>query len=207
MNIDSIIEIFTFLTGIAYIILEIKHKNFMWIVGVATAIAAMYMFFSQRLYASFALNFYYFCISFYGLYQWKKQKSVALEDPYGPVASSSNSVPVDKQIPLNKLTRKTIIRLCAFFVLGLIVLRAVLNLLHDNMSDLDAVVAVMSAVATYMLSKSYKEQWLVWIVADLATTVMCALSGMIWLTVLYGLYTWSAVYGYLYWGRHGVYMG
>ena len=51
-------EIFTLVTGVIYIILEIRQKNFMWVVGIATSIAAMWVFFRQGLYASFALNTY-----------------------------------------------------------------------------------------------------------------------------------------------------
>ncbi len=37
-------EIFTLVTGVIYVVLEIRQKNFMWIVGMANALAAMYMF-------------------------------------------------------------------------------------------------------------------------------------------------------------------
>ena len=65
-------EIFTLVTGVIYVVLEIRQKNFMWIVGMANALAAMYMFFSKDLYASFGLNTYYFAIAFWGLYQWRR---------------------------------------------------------------------------------------------------------------------------------------
>ena len=69
---DTFMEIFTLVTGLVYIVLEIRQKNFMWVVGVATSLAAIYTFWSQHLYASMILNVYYFCISFWGLYQWRK---------------------------------------------------------------------------------------------------------------------------------------
>ena len=59
---DRFMEIFTLLTGVIYIVLEIRQKNFMWVVGVVTSIAAIYTFMCQHLYASVALNAYYFCI-------------------------------------------------------------------------------------------------------------------------------------------------
>ena len=60
-------EIFTLITGVAYMILEIRHHNFMWVVGVFTSLAAMWVFFSQGLYASFGLNTYYLITAFIGL--------------------------------------------------------------------------------------------------------------------------------------------
>ena len=59
---DRFMEIFTLLTGVIYIVLEIRQKNFMWVVGVVTSIAAIYTFMCQHLYASVALNAYYFCM-------------------------------------------------------------------------------------------------------------------------------------------------
>ena len=46
----TILEIFTLVTGIIYIILEIRQKNAMWIVGILTSIAAMAVFFRMGLY-------------------------------------------------------------------------------------------------------------------------------------------------------------
>ena len=34
-------EIFTLVTGVIYVVLEIRQKNFMWIVGMANALAAI----------------------------------------------------------------------------------------------------------------------------------------------------------------------
>ena len=56
-------QIFTLITGVIYMILEIRQKNFMWVVGIATSLAAMWVFFRQGLYASFGLNTYYFIIN------------------------------------------------------------------------------------------------------------------------------------------------
>ena len=57
-------QVFTLVTGVIYIVLEIRQKNFMWVVGIATSVAAMWVFFRQGLYASFGLNTYYLVTSF-----------------------------------------------------------------------------------------------------------------------------------------------
>ncbi|MGN1045501.1 MAG: nicotinamide riboside transporter PnuC [Candidatus Cryptobacteroides sp.] len=230
-------EIFTLVTGIAYIILEIRQKRLMWIVGVVTALAAMYMFFIQGLYASLALNAYYFVVSFWGLYQWRKDEaklSAAGRCPEGFAAGTSPSgaspagaspsgaspagtFPAGASkadagnegkdvIHLNRLGWGTVAGCAAVFASGCILLHFVLGFLGDSMTDLDAAVAMMSAVATYMLSRSYLQQWLLWIVADALSAVLCATQGMWWMTVLYVLYTASAAYGYIYWRRRGVYL-
>ena len=42
-------QVFTLVTGVIYIILEIRQKNLMWVVGIATSLAAMWVFFRQGL--------------------------------------------------------------------------------------------------------------------------------------------------------------
>lgn len=74
---EVFMQIFTLLTGVAYVILEIRQKNLMWAVGVVTGIAAMWVFFRQGLYASFGLNTYYLFVSFWGLWQWSRTKRLA----------------------------------------------------------------------------------------------------------------------------------
>ena len=155
----DLMEIFTLVTGVIYVILEIRQKNFMWVVGIATSLAAMWVFFNQGLYASFGLNTYYLVTSFVGLWHWRRDKK--------ELSSSQNET-----IHLNRLTWKTvavsvIVMLAA--VPGLSALMgqmAALGLKENPMSYLDASVAVQSAVATWWLVKSYLAQWWLWIVAD-----------------------------------------
>ena len=66
-------QIFTLITGVIYMILEIRQKNFMWVVGIATSLAAMWVFFRQGLYASFGLNTYYFIMAFVGEMERRKE--------------------------------------------------------------------------------------------------------------------------------------
>ena len=82
-----------------------------------------------------------------------------------------------------------------------------IGVLKENpMGLLDASVAVLSAVATWWLVRSYLEQWWLWIIADTMSTLLCASQGMWWMTALYAAYTLSAVYGYIHWKRKGIYL-
>ena len=81
------------------------------------------------------------------------------------------------------------------------------GILGENpMSLLDSTVAVLSAVATWWLVKSYREQWWLWIVADTLSVVLCAMQGMWAMAALYLAYVAAAVYGLRYWKIHGVYL-
>lgn len=194
---NTILEIFTLVTGIIYIILEIRQKNAMWIVGILTSIAAMAVFFRMGLYASFGLNTYYLITSFIGLWQWRKDKSM--------IDSAAN-------IHINRLTRKTVIASIAVTVIGICALTMGMELMssmgfkENPMSVLDASVAVLSAVATWWLVRAHLEQWWLWIVADTLSVTLCLTQGMWWMALLYIMYVIAAVIGLIHWKKHGEYV-
>ena len=188
-------QIFTLVTGVIYIVLEIRQKSSMWLVGIATSLAAMWVFFRQGLYASFALNTYYLITSFIGLWQWGRDRK---KPDHANAHEEGGSA-----VHLNRLNRSTVIISALVVAAGTWGLAQIMELLENPMSYLDAGVAVLSAVATWWLVRSYIQQWWLWIVADTLSTVLCATQGMWWMAALYAAYTLSAVYGYLHWRRHG----
>ena len=190
-------EIFTLVTGVIYIILEIRQKNFMWVVGVFTSLAAMWVFFREGLYASFGLNTYYLITAFIGLWQWGRDKKKL---------SSADTDADSGNIHLNRLPVWTLAVSALLTVAGTFALAWVMQMLENPMSYLDAAVAVVSAVATWWLVRSYIEQWWLWILADAMSTILCATQGMWWMTALYAAYALSAIYGYVHWKKHGVYI-
>ena len=191
-------EIFTLVTGVIYIVLEIRQKNFMWVVGVATSVAAMWVFFRQGLYASFGLNTYYLITSFVGLWQWRKDRK--------RLVGNQSSEQADDVIHLNRLTPLTLIASAVSAVAGTLALAWLMELVENPMSYLDAAVTVLSAVATWWLVKSYIQQWWLWVAADLLSTILCASQGMWWMTALYAAYTLSAIIGYNHWKKKGQYV-
>ena len=191
-------QIFTLVTGVIYIILEIRQKNFMWVVGIATSVAAMWVFFRQGLYASFGLNTYYLIASFIGLWQWRRDRMRLVSDESAEQA--------DDVIHLNRLSVSTVLLSAVIAVAGTLALAWLMELVENPMSYLDATVTVMSAIATWWLVKSYIQQWWLWIAADLLSTILCATQGMWWMTALYAAYTLSALIGYNHWKRKGQYV-
>jgi len=148
----SVLEIFTLITGLIYIILEIRQKNLMWVLGIMTSLASMLVFFRQGLYASFGLNTYYLVTAFIGLWQWGKDKDRLPEESCG-------------SIHLTRLTWPVVAVSGIIAIAGILALTWGMNILSEAgfkenpMSLLDASVAVLSAIATWWLVRSYLEQW------------------------------------------------
>ena len=189
------IEIFALVTGIAYVVLEILQKDAMWWIGIATGAACAFSFAVEQLYASMGLNLSSVGVSVWGILQWRRDRR-QLEAGHAPA----------RTLHLRRLGRRAAWVSAALFVFGTLALFGLLRLLGDSSSLLDAVVAVLSAIATGWLVFSYPEQWLLWIVADLLSALLCLRSGLYWMAVLYLVYAASAVYGWCYWKKKGQYI-
>lgn len=187
MDWKEIIQFAALLTGIPYIILEILQKRAMWIVGFITGGACAVAFAFDSNWGQMGLNVYYVVMSAVGLYTWKKD-----EEKVG------NGV-----VHLRQLSRRTAIWSAIGFVFGSLALAFVLRLLGDEVSTLDATATVLSIIGTIWLARSITEQWILWIVADIMTTVLCMSQGNIWMGILYIAYVFSAVYGYYHWIKNG----
>ena len=185
------IEVFALVTGVVYLVLEILQKNAMWVVGILTGTACAISFAYQQVWASMALNIYYVAMSVVGLVQWRKAG--------GKVEQGA--------IHLSTLSRKTALLSAALFVVGSVVAIQVLRAAGDSVPQLDGIATVLSVIATWWLAQSYLQQWLLWIVADILTTVLCLVTGQYWMALLYGAYVLSAVYGYFHWKKNGVIVG
>ena len=196
-------QIFTLVTGVIYIILEIRQKSFMWVVGIATSLAAMWVFFRQGLYASFGLNTYYLVTAFIGLWQGGKDRQKLGAGVSKKSKSKKKSIPA---IHLNRISWKTVVVSAVIMAAGTYGMAQLMELLENPMSYLDSAVTVMSAVATWWLVRSYIQQGWLWIVADALSAVLCATQGMWLMAVLYGAYSLSAIYGYIHWKRYGQYI-
>ncbi len=205
MTIKEIIEIVTLILGVIYLILELGQKNAMWILGIFSSLAAMYLFAAEHLWASFGLNSYYFFMSFWGIYQWRKDKKI-LNQNNAPFDNDEQVKKGEGDIHLNNLSIKVVIQSLTLLIIGTIGLSYLMLRLENPQSYLDSFIAVLSMIATWWLAKAYLQQWLLWIVADSSLAILCLIQGLPWLALLYFLYAAGAVYGYFHWRKKGVYL-
>lgn len=189
------LEIFSFITGVLFLIYEVRQKNMMWIICIVASSVCAVVFYREALYASMCLNIYYVGTAVWGIFAWMRDAR-RLKD---------EGSEKDK-IHLRPLSLKAvIISLVAFVVLS-VGLMFLLKEIGDESSVLDAMVFVLSIIATIWLVKTYLQQWLVWIVADILSTLMCFSQEMYWMALLYTFYSISAIYGFWHWKRRGVYL-
>ena len=138
---------------VIYLVLQIfKHKA-MWNVYIPSCFAAIITFLDSATWAFAALNVYYVAMGIVGI---KNYRNVA--------ASAVNEDP--NRILLNKLTKRDLLIAIGLTIVGIPALYFLLTYLQDHTPLLDAIVTTLSIIGTWWLTKSYIQQWWLWIVAD-----------------------------------------
>lgn len=210
-------EYFGFISGLVYLILEIKQNKLMWVVGVLCALAYIVVFAQSHLYAAMGLQIYYLSVSIYGFIAWKKSKQQLLSEqktaretghPYGSGLGddSQNGTDMEGESIVYRIIKwkellLSFVVLSGIFVLLLSVLK---NMTGDPMPVTDAMATALSIIATWWLSKSYIHQWFIWVVVNILS-VFLFISQALYLTAfLYFIYAVCAVYGFYHWRKKGI---
>jgi nicotinamide mononucleotide transporter len=180
------IEIFGVVTGILYVILEVRQNRLLWPLGIITSAAYVIIFFTGKFYADMGLQVYYVLISIYGWYYW----------------SRGGSRGEHQELPVVRINRKQILLLFIVFISIWAGIYFVLGSYTDSPVPAgDSFTTALAIVATWMLTRKIIEQWFLWIVANAVSIGLYIYKGLYPTVILYAVYTAMAVYGYIEWNR------
>ncbi len=195
------LELFGVLFGFVYLYLEIKQKKGMWAVGLVMAVVYSVVYWKQEVYASMAFQIYYVLVSIYGFLMWGKDKIIGKDIVVGKNDETEQAY---YKILYRKLTNKVALWSILVYCVATAFMVGVLGkYTGDPMPFADSSVTVLSAIATFWLSKSYREQWLVWLLVNGVTVIMTFNLKLYPTSVLYAVNAAASVYGYFHWKRNG----
>ena len=180
------IEIFGVVTGIIYVILEVRQNRLLWPLGIITSAAYIIIFFTRKFYADMGLQVYYVLISIYGWYYW----------------SRGGSQRERQELPVVRINNKQSLLLFIVLLFIWAVIYVVLDRYTDSTVPVgDSFTTAMAIVATWMLTRKIIEQWFLWIIANSVSIGLYICKGLYPTVILYAVYTAMAVYGYIEWNR------
>ena len=191
-QVADILEIVATVTFVAYLVLQIMHSKWMWYLYIPSCICAALNFFNSATWAFAALNVYYIVMGFVGIYNWKKDSASASEEHKG--------------IVLNRLPRKTFLISLAMVIVGIPALYFLLRALNDPNPFLDAITTSLSIIGTWWLTRSFIQQWWIWIIADVFAIWMNVNLDNKWFVVQFVLCIISSFIGLWNWNRQGTYI-
>ena len=185
MELKLVLQIVGVALGLLYLWLEYRANTWLWVVGAIMPCVHGLLYYRSGLYADCAMQLYYVLAGLYGLAVWlagHRRKDNRLRIAHTPI--------------------RLIVPLVAIYGVLHIVLYFVLVRFTDSTVPFwDSMTTAMSAVAMWMLSRKYVEQWLVWCAVDAITVGLYLYKGIPLTAGLYLLYTVLAIAGYLRWRR------
>lgn len=191
MDICSILQTVALVMGIVYMILQVLQHKWMWYFNLVTSLASLVVALMSNLWATASLDAYFMVMSVIGIFSYKK------------LAEKNGG---QERIHLVKPTAKMLIISAIAAIMIFVIVWRVLLVTEDASPLLDALTLVLSALATWWLTLSYKEQWYVWIVADTIALAMFVSQGLWGMAALFFFYIISSVIGLIHWHKRGIYV-
>ncbi|MBQ2127873.1 MAG: nicotinamide mononucleotide transporter [Prevotella sp.] len=186
------LDIITTVLGLAYILFEYRASAWMWIVGIVMQLLGIVLYYQKGLYADCGMEFYYLSVSFYGLWQWVAKPKQA---PKGEKTSNIWSVfSLPSMWPV-------VWMLSGMVALWMLIYWLLVTFTDSTVPLADSFTTALSLLGVWALAHKMLEQWLVWIVVDVVSSVLYATKGLPFKSGLYALYVVIAVLGYFRWRR------
>ena len=195
---EQLLEYFGVLTGLLYLLLEIRQHRAMWVVGFLTSLVYVFVFFFSKIYADMGLNIYYVAISIYGFWQWTRKKAINEE-------KTNQNAPANEAI----LYRNMTFPLLTGIILAILAIYALLYYILQNFTDSpipagDAFTTAVGIVATWMLARRIIEHWIFWIIVNCVSVYLYYLRGLYPTMFLYICYAILAAVGLYTWKKKGI---
>jgi nicotinamide mononucleotide transporter len=166
--------------SVFYVILASKEKIYCWIFAFISSLLFLIICFKSNLYLESGLQLFYAGMAVYGWFVWKMKNEKSI----------------------SKGTKKL-----NLFVIALgSVLTFVLGFIFDGFTSqampyLDAFTTVFSLFATYMIVNKFLENWIYFIVIDIASIFLYAERGLFLTSILFLAYTSIAILGFITWRK------
>lgn len=179
---ETYIEYIAFAFGIAYVVLAAQRNAWCWLAGIINCALYVYINLHAQLYYDSLLQVFYVVAGFYGWWIWHKTEEELFV---------IERLAITKHLPL------IFVGITAALFFGSITYLK----LHTYIAFYDAAIFTFSLIATWMTAKKILENWLWWIVIDIAAIFLYLIKGMPITSIQYLAFTLGAGYGYFEWRK------
>ena len=180
MSLEFIAVVF----GVVSVFLSVRENIWSWPTAIVNVSLFFVLFFQAGLYSDMGLQAVYFALSVYGWYEW-------LYGGKGHTALKVSKTPTHVWMILSTIAVVT------WAFLGRITSR----LPGASLPYVDAATTTTSLVAQWMMTRKLVENWLLWVVVDVAYIAMFVFKDLYLTAVNYAIYLVLAAMGYVTWRR------
>ncbi len=178
----SLLEVVAVAFGIVSVYLSVRENIWSWPTALVNVSLYFLIFRRERLYADMGLQVFYAGISLYGWYHWL----------FGGAGHTT--------LKVTRTPRVLAIGLPVLGIAGALGLGTLLVRTTDAaVPYIDSTLTVTSLIAQWMMSRKYLENWIIWVVADVAYVWLFIYRGLLLTAFLYAVFLVLASKGYLDW--------
>lgn len=138
--------------------------------------------YNSLLWGEVGINVFYFITLFIALYTWNKN--------YDGDKVEAKQLSVISNIIVFVIT-----------ILGVLGLWCILLLTNDSQPFVDSFTTFPAIIAQVLLVLKYREQWIYWVIIDIASIYMWGIAGNLCMVAQYIYWTVNCIYGYCLWSK------
>ena len=181
---DGLLSFICGLAGAINVVLCSQRKMSFYFFAYLQMFTYIIIIFQQHLWGELVENIFYVITTTIALFMWLKHYNKE-----------------EKEVEARKLTSFQIFLCCIVFFISTILLYVILLKTNDPQPFLDAVSTVPAFIAQFMLMFRYREQWIMWLIVDIATLILWISIGNIFMIAQYIFWIMNCIYGYIKWSK------
>ena len=181
---DAVLSFICGLSGVINVVLCSQKKLSFYFFAYIQMFTYIIIIFQQHLWGELVENIFYVITTTIALFIWVK-----------------NYNKEEKEVESRKLTEFQIFLCCMVFILSTILLYIILLKTNDPHPFLDSISTIPAFIAQFMLMFRYREQWIMWLIVDIATLILWINIGNIFMIAQYIFWIMNCIYGYIKWSK------
>lgn len=187
---DSLFGFTVFITGVLCVVLAAKGNLMSYVFGMYNTVGYAYLAYINGLFGEVMLNLLFFVpMNIVGFYMWKNNRQGG-------------------KLFMRQMGPQGLLVVGLICVAGCLLLGFGLSFIPgQNSPYIDAITTLLSIVATILMVRRFKEQWLVYIVLNMFTVLLWVIrmlegsgEGLL-MIVMWSAYLVNATYGYYNWNK------
>lgn len=177
----TLLDLLALVFGILGVILTIKETIWCWLADIISVSLQGFAFYKARLFGDFSLQIFYFVSGIYGWFYWHKHKTIDFK--------------------VSKMSKKNWILMIFGNIALSLLLYPVLNYFKTDQVIIECILTSSSLICTYMMAKKWIENWIFWMLIDLAYVYLYLIKHLPTYAILYLFFSVMAFYGYYLWRK------
>jgi nicotinamide mononucleotide transporter len=189
----SYIEFFGTLLGLISVWLATKENIHTWTTGILNVIAFFVIYYQIGLYSDMFLQVFFLGSSLIGLWRWREGKNAV----YDKTITLVNR----RHLPGLILSILILSLALGFFISGIHMHFPRIFSIPAAFPYADAITAILSVYATFLMAYKKIECWILWIAVDIISIVLYFRKGVFFISIEYTIFLIMACIGLYQWSK------